>query len=209
MSRSQSLVHVIDDDLAVRDSLRWLLEGEGLEVQTHASAEEFLAVFSGENSVCAIVDLRMPGMSGLQLQETLARRNIHLPLIFVTAHGDVPLAVMAMRRGAIDFVEKPFANEQLVQSVRRALSAHDRGPGGEASPSEVRTRAAGLTPRERDVLAAVVEGKSSKAIGVELGIATKTVEAHRARIMLKLEASSLAGLVRLVVHHRLLEPQRG
>lgn len=208
MNRSARLVHVVDDDLAVRDSLRFLLEGEGLEVQTYASAEQFLATFSQGRPACAIVDLRMPGMSGLELQETLNRGHVRLPLVFITAHGEVPIAVTAMRRGAVDFVEKPFANEQLVQAVRRALGTHAGGPDDEASPGEVRARAAGLSPRERDVLAAVVDGYSSKVIAEKLGIATKTVEALRARIMDKLGATSLAGLVRLVVQHGLLDPPR-
>lgn len=204
MTDSANLVHVVDDDAAIRESLRWLLEGEGLVVMTYASAEEFLTTFSDEQPGCAIIDLRMPGMSGLELQEVLARRHIRLPLVFVTAHGDVSLAVKAMRRGAVDFVEKPFTDAHLVEAVRRGLGVHARHPGGEDDPGVVRTRAAGLSPRERDVLAAVVEGKSSKAIANELNIAIKTVEAHRARIMAKLGAPSLAGLVRLVVQHRLL-----
>ena len=208
MNDAATLVHVVDDDLAVRDSLRWLLEGEGLVVQTYASAEEFLAKFTSERAACAVVDLRMPGMSGLELQGELARRHVRLPLVFVTAHGDVPLAVSAMRRGAVDFVEKPFTDARLVDAVRRALGVHSRHPGGEEEPSVVRARAAALSPRERDVLAAVVAGRPSKAIAAELGIATKTVEAHRARIMAKLGARSLAGLVRLVVQHGLLEPPR-
>lgn len=207
MNPAAKLVHVIDDDPPVRDSLRWLLEGEGLEVQTHASAEAFLAGFSSERPACAIVDLRMPGMSGLDLQEELLRRRARLPLVFVTAHGDVPLAVRAMRRGAVDFVEKPFSDEHLVQAVRRALDGLSGEPAAtDASPGELRARAAALSTREREVLALVVDGQSSKSIAAALGIAIKTVEAHRARIMDKLGAASLAGLVRIVVHHGLLEP---
>jgi two-component system response regulator FixJ len=209
MSASAKLVHVVDDDVAVCDALRWLLEGEGLEVRTYPSAEDFLANLSYERECCAVVDLRMPGMSGLDLQETLARRRVRLPLVFVTAHGDVPLAVTAMRRGAVDFVEKPFADAQLVDAVWRALGVHARRPGAEDEPGVVRARASALSPRELDVLAAVVDGRSSKSIAAELGIALKTVEAHRARIMAKLGAPSLAGLVRLVVQHGLLEPPRG
>ncbi|MGB5079851.1 MAG: response regulator [Burkholderiales bacterium] len=208
MTDPATLVHVVDDDMAVRDSLRWLLEGEGLAVRTYASAEEFLAAFNNERPGCAVVDLRMPGMSGLELQEALARHHVGLPLIFVTAHGDVALAVTAMRRGAVDFVQKPFTDEHLVEAVRRALGLHTRHPGGYDEPGVVRARAAGLSSRERDVLVAVVDGKSSKAIAAELHIATKTVEAHRARIMAKLGAPSLAGLVRLVVQHGLLQPPR-
>lgn len=208
MSERATLVHVVDDDIAVRDSLRWLLEGEGLEVASYASAEEFLARFSNDRAGCAVVDLRMPGMSGLELQEALARRHVRLPLVFVTAHGDVALAVVAMRRGAVDFVEKPFTDEHLVEAIRRALDVHSRHPADDREAGVVRARAATLSVRERDVLAAVVDGKSSKAIAAELAIATKTVEAHRARIMAKLGAPSLAGLVRLVVQHGLLEPPR-
>jgi two-component system, LuxR family, response regulator FixJ len=207
MSERAMRVHVVDDDVAVRDALRWLLEGEGLAVEAYASAEEFLAKMRDDRPACAVVDLRMPGMSGLDLQQALARRRVHLPLVFVTAHGDVSLAVIAMRRGAVDFVEKPFADAQLVDAVWRALGVHARR-GGEDEPGVVRARASGLSPRERDVLAAVVDGRSSKTIAAELGIATKTVEAHRARIMAKLGAPSLAGLVRLVVQHGLLELPR-
>ena len=205
MNAPASWVHVVDDDRAVRDSLRWLLEGEGLHVRTWESAEAFLAAYSDETAACAVVDIRMPGMSGLDLQEALLRRNARLPLVFVTAHGEVPLAVTAMRRGAIDFVEKPFDDEQLVEAVRRALAFRGRLASLEAAPSLLQARAAGLSRRERDVLAAVVDGKSSKAIGTALGIATKTVEAHRERIMAKLGAYSLPELVRLVVRHGLLE----
>jgi len=207
MSKRVTLVHVVDDDSAVRDSLRWLLEGEGLEVASYASAEEFLANFTNDRAGCALIDLRMPGMSGLELQEALVRRHVPLPLVFVTAHGDVALAVAAMRRGAVDFVEKPFTDEHLVEAIRRALGVHSRHSGDDEA-GMVRARAAGLSLRERDVLAAVVDGKSSKTIAAELDIATKTVEAHRSRIMTKLGAPSLAGLVRLVVQYGLLEPPR-
>lgn len=206
MSAPATCVHVVDDDQAVRDSLRWLLEGEGMDVRTWGSAEAFLAAYSDEPPACAVVDIRMPGMSGLDLQEALLLRQARLPLVFVTAHGEVPLAVAAMRRGAIDFVEKPFSDEQLVDAVRRALALRVRLAPAEAETPLLRVRAAGLSRREREVLAAVVDGKSSKAIGTALGIATKTVEAHRVRIMAKLGATSLAGLVRLVVQHGLLEP---
>lgn len=198
-----ALVHVVDDDAAIRDSLRWLLEGEGFDVRCHSSAEAFLAAFAGGPG-CAIVDLRMPGMSGLELQESLMRRRVRLPIIFVTAHGEIPLAVTAMRRGAVDFVEKPFRDEHLVDAVRRALGGSRAVPGSEDAAA-VRALAAGLSIREREVIAGVVAGKSSKAIGADLGIATRTVEAHRARIMAKLRAPSTAALVRLVVQHGLLE----
>lgn len=197
------LVYVVDDDAPVRDALRWLLEGEGYRVRNYASAEEFLNGLASGPPACAIVDLRMPGMSGLELQEALERRRIRLPLVFVTAHGDVPQAVIAMRRGAVDFVEKPFTDERLLDAVRRAFAVYDRPAAQELDAGLVRARAASLSARERSVLAGVVDGKPSKAIAAELGIALKTVEAHRSRIMTKLGAPTLAALVRLAVQHGL------
>jgi FixJ family two-component response regulator len=198
-------VHVVDDDPAVRDSVRWLLEGEGLLVQTHDSGEDFLGALIPEQPGCAVIDLRMPGISGLEVQEALARRGVALPVVFVTAHGDVPLAVTAMRRGAVDFVEKPYKDEHLIEAVRRALGVDARNRGTEEGRAALRARLATLSPREREVLAAVVEGKPNKAIANRLGIAIKTVEVHRARVMDKLGAGSLAELVRLVVRNDLLD----
>ena len=206
MSHPADLVHVVDDDAAVRAALRWLLEGEGFRVQDYASGEAFMAAVADEAPACALVDLRMPGMSGLELQEALARRRVRVPLVFVTAHGDVPLAVMAMRRGAVDFVEKPFSDDYLLDAVRRALGRHSPVAGAGDDPAQLRARAASLSAREREVLTSVVDGKSSKEIANDLGIAVKTVEAHRARIMAKLRAPTLAGLVRVVVAHGLLDP---
>lgn len=204
MSNRAALVHIVDDDAAVRESMRWLLEGDGLAARTYPSAEAFLATFTREPPGCAVFDVRMPGMSGLELQEMLARRHVRLPIVIVTAHGDIPLAVMAMRRGAMDFIEKPFTDERLITAVRRALSA--QSPSADHEDAGIlRARAAALSPRERDVLAAVVAGQSSKVIASQLRIAIKTVEAHRARIMRKLGTASLAELVRSVVQHGLLD----
>jgi RNA polymerase sigma factor (sigma-70 family) len=199
------VVHVVDDDPAVRDSLRWLLEGEGLVVQTHHCGEDFLSALIPEQPGCAVIDLRMPGMSGLEVQDALTQRGVALPVVFVTAHGDVPLAVTAMRRGAVDFVEKPYKDEHLIEAVRRAFGVDARKRGTEEERAALRARLATLSPREREVLAAVVEGKPNKVIADRLGIAIKTVEVHRARVMDKLGAGSLAELVRLVVRNGLLE----
>lgn len=199
------LVHVVDDDAAVRGALRWLLEGEGFAVRDYASAEAFLEARDPRLGGCAVVDLRMPGMSGLELQDALARRGDRMPLVFLTAHGEIPLAVAAMRAGAVDFVEKPFDDEQLLEAIRRALQPQPPVAGRAPDAAQPPAPAARLSERERDVIAGVVAGKSSKVIAGELGIATKTVEAHRARIMAKLGTRSLAALVRLVVQHRLLE----
>jgi FixJ family two-component response regulator len=203
MNDSRQLVHVVDDDPAVRRSLAWLLEGDGLVVQTHASAEDFLDALIPELPGCALVDLRMPGMSGLELQQALAARGVALPIVFVTAHGDVPLAVAAMRRGAVDFIEKPFNDEALLEAVNRALGADVRQRGGDKERAEFRARIATLSPREREVLEAVVAGKPNKLIAASLGIAIKTVEVHRARVMDKMGAGSLATLVRLVIQYGL------
>ena len=203
MSDARQLVHVVDDDPAVRRSLAWLLEGEGLVVQVHASAEEFLEALIPEQPGCALVDLRMPGMSGLELQQALAARGVALPVVFVTAHGDVPLAVTAMRRGAVDFVEKPFNDEALVAAVRRALSVDTRKRGSHEEQLAFYARVANLSPREREVLQAVVAGKANKSIAAALGISIKTVEVHRGRVMDKISAGSLADLVRLVVQYGL------
>jgi FixJ family two-component response regulator len=203
MNGSRQLVHVVDDDPAVRRSLAWLLEGEGLVVQTHASAEDFLGALMPEQPGCALVDLRMPGMSGLELQQALAARGVALPIVFVTAHGDVPLAVTAMRRGAVDFIEKPFNDEALIEAVHRALGADVRQRRSDEERAEFRSRIATLSPREREVLEAVVTGTPNKLIAATLGISIKTVEVHRGRVMDKIGAGSLAALVRLVVQHGL------
>lgn len=205
MTDARPVVHVVDDDPAVRDSLRWLIEGEGLLVQAHASAEDFLGALVPEQPGCALVDLRMPGMSGLELQQALARRGVGLPLVFISAHGEVPLAVTAMRRGAVDFVEKPFDNGALLDTVRRALGADVLRRVGDEERAAMRARLATLSPREREVLEAVVAGRANKRIAAALGISIKTVEVHRARVMDKMGASSIAELVRLVVQHGLLD----
>jgi FixJ family two-component response regulator len=203
MSESRQVVHVVDDDAAVRDALKWLIEGEGLLVQTHASAEDFLGALVPEQPGCALVDLRMPGMSGLELQRTLGLRGVALPLVFISAHGDVPLAVTAMRRGAVDFIEKPFGDAALLEAVRRALGTDAQRRGSEEERTVMRTRLATLSAREREVLEAVVAGRANKRIAAELGISIKTVEVHRSRVMDKMGAGSIAELVRLVVQHGL------
>ena len=203
MTDARQVVHVVDDDPAVRRSLAWLLESEGLVVQVHASAEEFLAALIPEQPGCALVDLRMPGMSGLELQQALAARGVALPLVFVTAHGDVPLAVSAMRRGASDFIEKPFNDETLIAAVRRALQADAHKRGSDEERLAFYGRVASLSPREREVLQAVVAGRANKSTAAALGISIKTVEVHRGRVMDKLATGSLADLVRLVVQYGL------
>lgn len=190
------LVHIVDDDPGFRDSLRSLLESDDLAVATYADGADFLERYAPEQPACLLVDVRMPGMSGLQLQDELLRRGIRIPTIFITAHGDVAMAVAAVRKGALDFVEKPFDDEALIRRIRAALA-------DDSAARDVSLRLALLSAREIDVLERVVEGKLNKIIAEELGIAVKTVEFHRKRIMEKLRAKTVADLVRLVVQHPL------
>lgn len=197
------LVHVVDDDPGFRDSLRSLLESDGLEVETYADAGDFLARYAPGRPGCLLVDVRMPGMSGLQLQDELQRRRIDVPTVFVTAHGDVAMAVRAVRRGAMDFVEKPFDDESMIRRVREALDADATRRGDSLRRSDFAARLDALSEREREVLERVVEGKLNKLIADELRITVKTVEFHRARIMEKLRAKSLADLVNRFVEDKL------
>jgi two-component system response regulator FixJ len=192
-------IFIIDDDEAVRDSLGTLLEAHGWTVEAYGSAEAFLAGFDPRRAGCLLVDVRMPGMDGLALQEHLAARRIDLPVIVVTGHADVPLAVRAMKAGAVDFIEKPYSVEAIVNAVHRAL---DRAlPAAKASPvaDAAAARLAQLTPRERDVLEQLVVGHPNKVIAHHLQISPRTVEIYRARVMDKMGASSLSHLVRMAL----------
>ena len=192
-------VFVVDDDDAVRDSLRWLIASVDIPVETYASAGEFLGAFEPGVSGCLLVDVRMPGMSGLELQKFLADRKIEIPVIIITGHGDVQMAVEAMKGGAFDFVEKPFNDQPLLNLVQRALE-HGRGIASEqARINEIKSGLEKLTYRERQILDMIVAGKSNKNIAGNLEIAPKTVEAHRARVMKKMKADSLAELIRMMV----------
>ncbi|MGB7542501.1 MAG: response regulator [Burkholderiales bacterium] len=197
------VVHVVDDDPGFRNSLRSLLEADGLTVQTYADAAEFISRYSPEAPGCLLLDVRMPGMSGLQLQEDLQKRRFRVPLVFITAHGDVAMAVTAVRRGALDFIEKPFDDGTLIGLVRNALET-DAAARQELDRHLIfGARLAALSAREREVLDRVIDGKLNKIIAEELGIAVKTIEFHRSRIMDKLQAKTAAELVNLVVQHRL------
>lgn len=187
---------VVDDDADVRDSLRALLESSGFAVRDHDSAAAVLVDPGIGTALCLIADIRMPGMDGLQLQEELNRRNIPLPVIVVTGHGDVALAVRAMKAGAIDFLEKPFDEELLMAAVSRAKTAAEQSRS-EAQAGEEAARLIGeLTPRERDVLKHLVAGRPNKVIAYELSISPRTVEIHRAHVMDKMQARSLSDLIR-------------
>ncbi|MBT8438554.1 MAG: response regulator transcription factor [Gammaproteobacteria bacterium] len=195
----QSTVYIVDDDDAMRESLTWLIESVGLNVETYASADEFLESYYPGRPGCVLLDVRMPGMSGLELQGHLQKQQVTVPVIMITGHGDVPMAVRAMKSGAIDFIEKPFNDEQLLESIRNALAIDDTRRDQQSFKAEVASRLAQLTPRESEVMDMVTAGKSNKEIANSLGVSAKTVEAHRAKVMEKMEAGSLAELVRLVV----------
>jgi FixJ family two-component response regulator len=192
----------VDDDEGFRNSLKSLLESCNLAVETYADAEEFLARYVPNRPGCLLLDVRMPKMSGLQLQEELQKRQIRVPLVFITAHGDVAMAVTAVRRGALDFIEKPFDDEALIGLIRDALDKDAQDRQASERQMDLGARLASLSARELDVLDRVVDGRLNKIIAEELGISVKTVEFHRRRIMDKLRAKTAAELVTLVVQHR-------
>lgn len=196
---SDAIVFVVDDDAAVCDSLRFLIESVGLRVRTFSSADGFLAAYTPDQPGCVVLDIRMPGMSGLELQEQLAKRGHTLPVIIITAHGDVPSAVRAMRAGAVDFMSKPFNDQDLLDRVHQALAKDAQARQDEAVRAGIAAKVALLTPREREVMDLVVSGMSNKGIAAQLQLSAKTVETHRARVMEKMEAGSLAELVRMVL----------
>jgi FixJ family two-component response regulator len=190
-------VHVIDDDDAVRSSLRFLFRSVNLPAVTYASAQEFLAQHQTEQPGCAVVDVRMPGMSGLELQKELNLRGATIPIIFITGHGDISMAVEAMQLGAFDFLPKPFRDQDLLDRVQRAFKKDAETHRGLSAVNEIRERLAALTPRELEVLELVTGGKPNKVMAADLGVSQRTVEIHRARVMEKMKANSLAELVRM------------
>jgi len=206
MALPEPIVHVVDDEAAIRDSLAMLLRSVGLASRTWASAQAFLSGYAAEGPACLIVDVRMPGMSGLELQEALRARADPLPVVIVTGHGDVSMAVRAMKNGAADFLEKPFNDQTLLDTVHRALAAAGAAgaaAGNAAAPSAERAavvaRLDALTPREREVMELVAEGRPNKVVATRLGLSTRTVEVHRAKVMEKMGARSLADLVRMAI----------
>ncbi|MDO8840491.1 MAG: response regulator FixJ [Parvibaculum sp.] len=192
-------VFVVDDDDAVRESLRALLEAAAFLVDDFGSAAAFLDAYKPPRPGCLVADIRMPDMDGLGLQEELVRRHIELPVIVITGHGDVPLAVRAMKAGAIDFIEKPFDDRLLLDSVERALESGRKLKGHTDFSQAAKDRVAGLTRRERQVLERIVAGQPNKVIAHELDISRRTVEVHRANLMEKMQARSLSDLVRMAL----------
>lgn len=195
----RATVFVVDDDQAMRNSLKWLIESVSLQVETFDSANAFIQSYYPGRSGCLLLDVRMPGMSGLELQEYLKVNQISIPVIIITGHGDVPMAVRAMKAGAVDFIEKPFNDELLLESIRHAMALDAKQRNSQSQRAEIATRLARLTPREHEVMVKVTNGKANKDIATSLGVSSKTVEAHRARVMEKMEAESLAELVRMAI----------
>jgi len=196
---TEPTVFVVDDDQAMRNSLKWLIESVGMKVRTYGSADEFLSHYYPGRAGCLLLDVRMPGMSGLELQNHLTRREIQLPVIIITGHGDVAMAVRAMKAGAVDFIEKPFNDDALLASIRNALDYGEKQRARQFQRAEIAARLAELTPREHEVMGMVTEGRSNREIATALGVTAKTVEAHRARVMDKMRANSLADLVRMAL----------
>jgi two-component system response regulator FixJ len=199
MPSETAIVHVIDDDDALRDSLAFLLRTADLEVMSHSSAAAFLDSLPLKGLTCIITDVRMPGLSGIDLLRRVRELGIEVPVIVITGHGDVPLAVEAMRFGAIDFLEKPFDDEILLRSVRAALRQQAGAAKRQSERAEIENRLATLSPRERDVLGGLVAGRANKQIAFELGISPRTVEIYRANLMDKMQAGSLSDLVRMAL----------
>jgi len=199
MQQSVPTVFVVDDDEGVRNSLRFLLKSVGLATRTLDSASEFLDAYKASQPGCLVLDVRMPGMSGLELQQQLNLRGAVIPVIFITGHGDIPMAVEAMQQGAFDFLQKPFRDQDLIDRIQRALERDAKNRAALDQHVKIRERLESLTPREREVLALMTRGKPNKIMAAELGVSQRTVEIHRARVMEKSGATSLAQLVRMVM----------
>jgi FixJ family two-component response regulator len=199
MRSPAATVFIVDDDEAVRGALRLLIRSVGLQARAFGSAQEFLDGYDPRQAGCLVLDVRMPGISGLELQQELNQRGATIPVVFITGHGDVPMAVEAMQQGAFDFLQKPFRDQDLLDRVQRALTRDAESRASLAARAQIRERLASLTPREVEVMRLVTRGKANKVIGAELGVSQRTVEIHRAHVMEKMQAASLAELVRMVL----------
>jgi len=197
MMEAAPIVFVVDDDLSVRRSTERLIRSAGLEVQTFTSAREFLKHPRANRPACLVLDVRMPGLSGIDLQLELKRSGIHLPIIFITGHGDIPMTVQAMKAGAVEFLTKPFRSRSLLDAVRAAIERDRSAHKARSETGELRQRYEQLTPREREVMALVASGQLNKQVAGELSTTERTIKFHRAHIMQKMGAESLADLVRM------------
>ena len=197
--------YIVDDDESIRTLWRWLMESNGIAVKAFATAAEFIESYRKGSAGCLVLDLKLPGMSGLELQEYLNGRNIEIPIVFVTGHGDVPAAVSALKGGAVDFIQKPFSHREVISVIKKALQHDAEIRRTRVRRLEVSGRLAALTERERDVLRRVIEGKPNKIIAGELDISMKTVEFHRSKVMEKMGVDSVAALVQLTLGFSLIE----
>lgn len=191
-------VHIVDDDRAVRDSLKLLIRSIGLDTREYGSGRQFLDRYAPSKPECLLLDLHMPGVDGLELQRELSRRGVSLAVVFLSGHGDIPVAMQAMRGGAIDFVEKPFKEEQLLERIRKAVAIDADREKTRTEREEARKRLSTLTPRERQVVDLIAKGKINKVVAADLSLSVRTVESHRARAINKLGAGSLSDLFNLV-----------
>lgn len=201
-TKTEPTIFVVDDEADIRDSLRLLMRSVGLKTETFASAQEFLGAYDPSRPGCLILDVRMPGMSGPELQEKLRKNEINIPIIIITGHGDVPTAVRTMKAGAIDVIEKPFSDQLLLDRVQQALERDATDRKERAERERIAARLARLTPREREVMEGIVDGKLNKVIAADLGLSTRTVEIHRSRIMEKMQVRSVSNLVQMVLSVR-------
>jgi FixJ family two-component response regulator len=198
MIEANTTIFIVDDDIAVRDSLSLMIEQENIAVKSFESAEAFLNAYRPEFRGCAIIDIRMPGMDGMELHKVLLERNILLPVIFLTGHGDIPMSVLAMKKGAVDFLTKPVTREKLMSTARAAIQKSEMVFSNNANHLEALSRIKDLTDRERDVMLLAVQGIPNKQLARQLGISHRTVEIHKSKIMHKTNAVNLLDLARLV-----------
>ncbi len=199
MRDAETRVFIVDDEEPVRDSIGLLLRSVGLRSQGFPDARAFLDTYRPEQPGCLVLDIRMPRMSGLELQQELNRRGWGIPVIFISGHGDVPMAVEAMRAGAVDFLQKPFKDDELIRRVQKALDQDERLREQLSGLEQIRARHESLTPREREIAARLVAGEANKVIAIDLALSERTVELHRAHIMQKMEARGLAQLVQMLM----------
>ena len=199
MTGQSPIVFIVDDDAAVRNSLRLLVKSIGQTAEVFSGAQEFLATYEPQQPGCLVLDVRMPGMSGLELQQHLNLRGAVIPVIFITGHGDIPMAVEAMQHGAFDFLQKPFRDQDLIDRIQRALQKDRENRTALGERTRILERLESLTPREREVLSLVTGGKANKVMAADLGLSQRTVEIHRSRVMEKMGARHLSELVRMAI----------
>ncbi|VAW65419.1 Two-component transcriptional response regulator, LuxR family [hydrothermal vent metagenome] len=203
---TEPTIFIVDDDPAMRDSLSWLLETTGHPVNTYESAQDFLEKFDPQAPGCLVLDVRLPGMSGLQLQQKMKNDKVILPIIIISGHGDVPMAVKAMQQGALEFHEKPFRDQELLDSIQNALEIDAANRRKKAGSVEIQKRVDSLTPREKEIMELLVRGNPNREVASLCSISVKTVEVHRARIMDKMSADSFPELIHMVLELKQLQP---